>query len=158
MSGRNGCAFSTLEEALNADAIIIVADASHPNALKCFETTISTLRELDATDKVKLVVINKIDDIYDDISFSLLKSQGYPTVEASMKTGEGLDKILRAMSEITDSVFTDLKIRVPYNSPLLGEFSRSGELKNAIYEEYSIVLELRIRKEMAGRLENYLID
>ena len=149
---------STLEEALNADAIIIVADASHPNALKCFETTISTLRELDATDKVKLVVINKIDDIYDDISFSLLKSQGYPTVEASMKTGEGLDKILSAMSEITDSVFTDLKIRVPYNSPLLGEFSRSGELKNAIYEEYSIVLELRIRKEMAGRLENYVID
>ena len=149
---------STLEEALNADAIIIVADASHPNALKCFETTISTLRELDATDKVKLVVINKIDDIYDDISFSLLKSQVYPTVEASMKTGEGLDKILSAMSEITDSVFTDLKIRVPYNSPLLGEFSRSGELKNAIYEEYSIVLELRIRKEMAGRLENYVID
>ena len=149
---------STLEEALNADAIIIVADASHPNALKCFETTISTLRELDATDKVKLVVINKIDDIYDDISFSLLKSQGYPTVEASMKTGEGLDKILSAMSEITDSVFTDLKIRVPYNSPLLREFSRSGELKNAIYEEYSIVLELRIRKEMAGRLENYVID
>ena len=107
---------------------------------------------------MKLVVINKIDDIYDDISFSLLKSQGYPTVEASMKTGEGLDKILNAMSEITDSVFTDLKIRVPYNSPLLGEFSRSGELKNAIYEEYSIVLELRIRKEMAGRLENYVID
>ena len=147
---------STLEEALMADAIIIVSDISHPDCVRCFETTVDTLRELGAMDKVKLVVINKIDDIYDDISYSFIKSQSIPTVETSMKTGYGIDNLLSAMDKITDEVFTDITLRLPYSSPLLGELSRKEEIKNIIYEDYSMKVLCRIRKSEKEKYKEWI--
>ena len=147
---------STLEEALNSDAVIIVADASHPDCVKCFDTTMETLSELGARDKVKLVVINKVDSIYDDISYSYLKSQGVETVETSMKTGEGLDKLLAAMERITDEVFETISLRLPYSSPILSELSRKEEIQNIKYEDYSILMKARVRRSEKKRYEEVI--
>lgn len=147
---------STLEEALNSDAVIIVADASHPDCVKCFDTTMETLSELGAKDKVKLVVINKVDSIYDDISYSYLKSQGVETVETSMKTGEGLDKLLAAMERITDEVFETISLRLPYSSPILSELSRKEEIQNIKYEDYSILVKARVRRSEKKRYEEVI--
>ena len=147
---------STLEEALNSDAVIIVADASHPDCVKCFDTTMETLSELGARDKVKLVVINKVDSIYDDISYSYLKSQGVETVETSMKTGEVLDKLLAAMERITDEVFETISLRLPYSSPILSELSRKEEIQNIKYEDYSILVKARVRRSEKKRYEEVI--
>lgn len=142
---------STLEEALSSDAIIIVSDASHPDCVKCFDTTLDTLSSLGAKDKVKLVVINKVDSIYDDISYSYLKSQGIETVETSMKTGYGLDNLLRAMERITDEVFETITLRLPYSSPVFNELSRKEEIEDVKYEDYSVLIKARIRKTERDR-------
>ncbi|MCI6114756.1 MAG: GTPase HflX [Spirochaetales bacterium] len=147
---------STLEEALNSDAVIIVADASHPDCVKCFDTTMETLSELGARDKVKLVVINKVDSIYDDISYSYLKSQGVETVETSMKTGEGLDKLLAAMERITDEVFETISLRLPYSSPILSELSRKEEIQDIKYEDYTILVKARVRRSEKKRYEEVI--
>ena len=149
---------STLEEALNSDAIIIVADASHPDSVKCFNTTIETLSTLGARDKVKLVVINKVDSIYDDISYSYLKSQGIETVETSMKTGEGIQKLLSAMERITDEVFETISLRIPYSSPILSELSKKEEIVDVKYEDYSIIVRARVRKTEKKRYEELIED
>ena len=149
---------STLEEALNSDAVIIVADASHPDCVKCFDTTMETLSELGARDKVKLVVINKVDSIYDDISYSYLKSQGIETVETSMKTGEGIQKLLYAMERITDEVFETISLRIPYSSPILSELSKKEEIVDVKYEDYSIIVKARVRKTEKKRYEELIED
>ena len=149
---------STLEEALNSDAIIIVADASHPDSVKCFNTTIDTLSTLGARDKVKLVVINKVDSIYDDISYSYLKSQGIETVETSMKTGEGIQNLLSAMERITDEVFETISLRIPYSSPILSELSKKEEIVDVKYEDYSIIVKARVRKTEKKRYEELIED
>ena len=149
---------STLEEALNSDAIIIVADASHPDSVKCFNTTIETLSTLGARDKVKLVVINKVDSIYDDISYSYLKSQGIETVETSMKTGEGIQNLLSAMERITDEVFETISLRIPYSSPILSELSKKEEIVDVKYEDYSIIVKARVRKTEKKRYEELIED
>lgn len=147
---------STLEEALNSDAVIIVADASHPDCVKCYETTIETLTNLGAKDKVKLLVINKIDSIYDDISYSYLKSQGIPVVETSMKTGVGIDELLSYMERITDEVFETISLRLPFSSPILGELSRKDEVANVKYEDYSMVVKARVRKTEINRYKEWI--
>ena len=149
---------STLEEALNSDAVIIVADASHPDCVKCFDTTMETLSTLGARDKVKLVVINKVDSIYDDISYSYLKSQGIETVETSMKTGEGLNNLLFSMERITDEVFETISLRLPYSSPILSELSRKEEIQDIKYEDYSILVKARVRKSEKKRYEEVIED
>lgn len=147
---------STLEEALNSDAVIIVADASHPDCVKCYETTIETLTNLGAKDKVKLLVINKIDSIYDDISYSYLKSQGIPVVETSMKTGVGIDELLSYMERITDEVFETISLRLSFSSPILGELSRKDEVANVKYEDYSMVVKARVRKTEINRYKEWI--
>lgn len=142
---------STLDEALYADGIIIVADASHPNAVGCLNTTIDTLTTLGAIDRVKLLVINKCDDIHDDISFSILKGQNFRTVETSFKDNTGIEAFLNALSEITDEDYEMLAFEVPIGSPLVSALSKPGYLKSMEYKEDSIILKARIPKELVPK-------
>ncbi len=143
---------STLEEALCADCIIIVADASHPDAVGCLNTTKETLAHLGALDKVKLLVINKIDDIYDDISYAMLKRENIKIVETSFKEGNGIDGLLNALVEITDEEFIDTTLYIPQNQALISELSRNGWLRGMEYQENTIKVVARIPKT---RMESY---
>ena len=146
---------STLNEALNSDGIIIVADASHPDAVGCLNTTIDTLTTLGAIDKVKLLVINKCDDIYDDISFSILKSQNFKTVETSFKDKTGIEKFLEALAEITDENYSYLELEVPIDSDIVSTLSRNGELRGMEYKEDTIVIKARIHNSMLGKYKEF---
>lgn len=148
---------STLNEALNSDGIIIVADASHPDAVGCLNTTIETLTTLGAIDKVKLLVINKCDDIYDDISFSILKSQGFKTVETSFKTKSGIDTFLNALAEITDEDYSYLNLEVPIGSEVVSELSINGYLRGMEYRETTITIDARIPKTIESKYSKYIV-
>lgn len=148
---------STLNEALNSDGIIIVADASHPDAVGCLNTTIETLTTLGAIDKVKLLVINKCDDIYDDISFSILKSQGFKTVETSFKTKSGIDTFLNALAEITDEDYSYLNLEVPIGSEVVSELSINGYLRGMEYRESTITIDARIPKTIESKYSKYIV-
>ncbi|MCC5841918.1 MAG: GTPase HflX [Opitutales bacterium] len=54
---------ATLEEAVVADYLIHVLDASHPEVTRHAETTLSVLKELGAADKHIITVYNKVDQI-----------------------------------------------------------------------------------------------
>lgn len=147
---------STLEEALNADAVIIVADASHPDTKTCFDTTVETLSSLNALDRVKLLVINKVDAIYDDISYQYLKGQPYRIVETSMKDETGIEKLLAAMAEITDGSYTDVNLILPYGSPILNELSLRDEVKKISYGDNTVRVTARIPSTALPRYENWI--
>lgn len=142
---------STLEEALSADAVIIVADASHPDAPGCLRKTKETLSELGALGKVRLLVISKTDDISDDISYAALKREPYRIVETSMKEGKGIGELLEAMADITDESFMDIRVTEPASSDIVSRLSRDGDVKAIEYGEDSVTVTARIRKELAPK-------
>ena len=142
---------STLEEALSADAVIIVADASHPDAPGCLKKTKETLSELGALGKVRLLVISKTDDISDDISYAALKREPYRIVETSMKEGKGIGELLKAMADITDESFMDIRVTEPASSDIVSRLSRNGDVKAIEYGEDSVTVTARIRKELAPK-------
>ncbi len=139
---------STLEEALSADALIIVADASHPDSYGCLKKTKETLSDLGALDKVRLLVINKTDDIYDEIAYAALKREPYTIVETSMKEGKGIKELLDAMAAITDENYTDITVKDEIGSDIIGRLSRDGSIRTISYDEDSVTVTARIRKEM----------
>ena len=99
-----------------------------------------------------------MDSIYDDISYSYLKSQRTETVETSLTTGEGLNNLLFAMERITDEVFETISLRLPYSSPILSELSRKEEIQDIKYEDYSILVKARVRKSEKKRYEEVIED
>jgi len=57
---------ATLEEALTANFLIHVIDASQPDVKEIFQTTMDVLKELGADEKEIVIVLNKIDQIEDE--------------------------------------------------------------------------------------------
>lgn len=147
---------STLEEALNSSAVIIVADASHPDAVKCLKVTLETIYSLGGRDKIKLVVLNKIDSPTDDISLSALLSTGYETVKTSFKEGKGIEDFIASLEKITSSFYIPMTLFLPFSSPLFSHLSREGKIKSVEYLEDGIKLECIVRKEEKGRYTPYI--
>ncbi|WP_029410858.1 GTPase HflX [Treponema pedis] len=95
---------STLEEAALADFLIILCDASHPAMCECLAVTQSVLEELNCGKKNAIIVINKIDCVFDPASLLQLKTRYPEAVEISLKTGEGLDFLKIKLEEIVNTV------------------------------------------------------
>ena len=96
-------------------------------------------------------MINKTDDIYDDISYAALRREPYRTVETSMKDGTGLKELLEAMSAVTDEDFMDITVTEDAASDIISRLSRDGEIKKIVYGENTVTVTARIRKELAAK-------
>jgi GTP-binding protein HflX len=62
---------STLEEAVLADVLLIVLDASREDFMMCWETTKTVLEQLGAFDKPRLVLLNKMDCVTEQALFAI---------------------------------------------------------------------------------------
>lgn len=142
---------STLEEALSADSVIIVADASHPDAYGALKKTKETLSGLGALDKVRILVINKIDDIYDEIAYAALRREPYRIVETSMKDGSGVKELLEAMAEVTNERYMDISVTEPIDSDIISRLAKDGTIRAIDYSDTTITVKARIRKELASK-------
>ena len=100
---------STLEEAALADALLIVLDSSDPNAPEEAATVLKVLEQIGAGQKPRLVVLNKIDALESPggegserllVQLATLKERFPDALEASAKSGAGLDLIKRKISDI----------------------------------------------------------
>lgn len=65
---------STLDEVLEADLLLHVVDASHPNFRAQMQTTADVLREIGAGDIPTLMVFNKLDKVADPVLPKILKA------------------------------------------------------------------------------------
>ncbi|MBR6347662.1 MAG: 50S ribosome-binding GTPase, partial [Spirochaetales bacterium] len=75
---------STLEEAVLADMLLIVLDASREDFMMCWETTKTVLEQLGAFDKPRLVLLNKMDSVTEQALFA---------INAFALTGESFMKV-----------------------------------------------------------------
>lgn len=142
---------STLDEALSSDAIIIVADASHPDVRGCFDTTMETIKKLGAEEKIKLLVINKMDQVSDDFSLNYLRSQNIRKVETSFKTGEGKEEFLKALSEIAEENYETNTYEFKATDYIPYTLFNEKDITNIEYKDYTVEITARIRKEERGR-------
>ena len=62
---------STLDEAVLADILLIVLDASREDFISCWETTREVLEQLAAFDKPRLVLLNKMDKVTEESLFAI---------------------------------------------------------------------------------------
>jgi GTP-binding protein HflX len=86
---------ATLEEAIYADLLIHVADASHERVDDEIAAVNQVLDELEIDHAQKLLVLNKVDKIMDPTIRTVLAAKYPDALFLSARTGEGADELTR---------------------------------------------------------------
>ena len=148
---------STLEEAVQADILIHLIDASHPMALEQAEATIEVLNELGAKEKPVITVLNKIDKIEDSSIIKKLRVKFPKTVSISALKKEGFEQLIELMVEELQKRRRVISLRIPQKDyAVVSEVMGYGNILNQDYEENDVMIRVDIPSQHIGRLEQYI--
>lgn len=146
---------STLEEASEADVILNICDASSPDAVEHLAVTQKLLEELGCGDRPVIQVLNKC-DIADT---EHLPDTGRRSVRISAKRGEGLEELLK---EITEALPPDRKrvtLLFPFSKGALAEqCRREGAVESDEYTSEGIRMTVTLGVRLLELVKDYIID
>lgn len=144
---------STLEEAKYADYIIHVVDASNPQAEVQMHIVYETLRELGATGKKTITLLNKQDRVTE---LQIRDMRADYVIKCSARTGEGLDELKNILGKILAEGQVYLEELYDYREAGKIQIIREyGTLLSEEYKENGIYVQARVpveifRKVMPG--------
>lgn len=147
---------STLDEVTYADIIVIVADASDENCVRQLDVCEKLLGELSAGDKPTLYVFNKCDKAGE--SFKELSLSRYtPSVKISAKTGEGTDKLCKALEEIIFGNIKTLDLLFPHSEgAMLARLYKEGKIIDVSYTDDGTLVKAELVNEKAGAFAKFI--
>jgi len=149
---------ATLEEVQVADLLIHVVDVSHPQFREQIAAVEAVLRELDASGKQTLMVLNKIDQVDPDVLIGL-KAHYPAAVAISTRTGEGVDSFIDELQLRLGAWRMRVDFRVPISdSAAVAELHRVGHVISSRYVGEFAYVTAHIPPELRSRLERYAID
>ena len=126
---------ATLEEAALSDFLIHVLDASEPEVMEFYNTTMRVLGDLGADGKQMLVVFNKIDKLADGHGLASLRRHFPDAVFVSVQTGEGMDELIERISEFVSRGTMTIELRLPAaRADLVARLHREGTVREVAYE------------------------
>ncbi|MEY2600570.1 MAG: GTPase HflX [Verrucomicrobiota bacterium] len=140
---------ATLEESVLADFLIHVLDASQPEVLEFYDTTMKVLGDLGAETKRMLVVFNKIDLVPERSALEPLRSAFPDAHFVSVHTREGIDNLLEHMAEQVSVGSEICHLQIPASEgEKMARLHRSAKVLETHYEADSV----RFVAAVPGRL------
>ncbi len=144
---------STLEEATNADILIILCDASDPECENQLEVTKEILRELCDEEKPLITVYNKC-----DIAESYLLPVTKNTVKISALKGVGINSLLEAISENMPQTKKRVLLLIPFSQgSLANEIRTTSRLLKEEYRAEGIFFDAIVDVNIMYKLLDYIV-
>lgn len=148
---------ATLEEAVLADFLIHVLDATSPEIERFHRTTLEVLDELGAEGKPTITVLNKIDLVEDPEQIASLARMFPDALRVSAFTRAGLDQLLDDCSAALADRVRCLDYRIPQQrADLVGLLHRDAKVLSTDYEGNDILVRAVVPSMLAGRLEPFV--
>lgn len=104
---------ATLEEAIHADLLLHVADASSPDVEQQIGAVQSVLRDLGASEKPTLLLLNKADAVRDDALPTILRQRFENSLLISARTGLGAGELVERVDQIMRGSKRQLRLSLP---------------------------------------------
>lgn len=150
---------STLEEALHADMILHLVDASHRFADDHAQTTLEVLKELGAGKKPMITLFNKIDKNEAKQQLVPLRLKYGKSVGISALEKTGFDKLEEAMMSEIKNQRVQIKLRIPQaDYAVLSAIIREGAVLKQEYVDDYIELSAEIPKILTHKLQKYILE
>ena len=136
---------ATLEEAIHADLLLHVVDASSPYADEQIESVNGVLDELGVADKPALLLLNKADAITDQALLMILRQRYSDARLICALTGDGLDALREAVDACMRGDERRLTLSVPAgDGKALTFLERFAEILGRHFEDGRAILDVRI--------------
>ena len=148
---------STLEVASEADFLVHVVDASAPDPEGQIDAVHEVLEEIRADRIPELIVFNKADRAPDAVRDLLDNHHG--SVAVSAVTGDGVDVLLRTLSDRMRALSRVVELLIPYeHGEALAMVHREGEVVSTSHEDSGTRVRARLSDASVGRLRDYVCD
>ena len=143
---------STLDEAVSANVILNICDASNEECAEHYKVTMDLLEELGCGDKPIITVLNKC-DLVNDISIPMTNS-----VRVSAKTGEGLTELLEKVKEALPPTRKRVKILLPFSMGGVGaELRKTGVVHSEEYTSDGLLLDITAEIFTLEKYKDYIV-
>ncbi len=153
---------ATLEEALNVELLLHVADAAHPDVAVQVQAVEETLAGLTSR-KADVLVLNKVDRLADRLSVQpLAQGRDEEVVFLSAHTGEGMDELERVVRARLDARSPVVEVRVSAgDGKSIAALKAAGTLLEQrvdgdVEGTHELVLRLRLLDGALGALQRSL--
>lgn len=147
---------ATLEEITEADVILHVVDASHPQAEEQAEAVEDELEALEVHGKPRITALNKIDRVPED-RLSLLERRFTEPVLVSALTGAGMGELqMRLVRDIARS-FVSVTARIPYSaSDFVHLFRSRGTVEREDHQSDGTIIMGRLPASLLPRFQPFI--
>jgi len=148
---------STLEEVGDADVILHVVDASHPDPAAQLKTVRDVIGDVGARDTREIVVFNKADLIDDDARL-LLRGLEPDAHFVSSRTGLGFDELRAAIEAALPLPAVEVRAIVPYGrGDLISAAHDTGHIVSESHEVEGTALHAFVSERLAAELAPFRI-
>lgn len=145
---------STLEEAVEADVILNICDASSEHAAEHLQVTGDLLRELGCGDRPVLQVMNKC-----DLVPNIAEQDDRRCLYISAATGEGLAELLQAVALALPPDRRKVKLLLPFSKGALAEqCRREGSVEHEEYVPDGLSMTVTLGARLLAQTAEYVVE
>ena len=150
---------ATLEELADADVLVHVADAAHPNLHERMRVVRDTVRSLALGNRPQVLVLNKADALRGPEGEALREALGAELPDAvvtSARTGEGIAALRDRLAAEAAAQLQSVRVTLPYDrgGAMLQRIRERGSLRREEYSERGIEVEADVPADLATELRS----
>jgi GTP-binding protein HflX len=146
---------ATLEEVEEADMLVHVIDATHPNVREQIVAVQETLAEIGVTDKPNINALNKIDRLEGVERLSELLDELPNALPISALKGKGMTALLDCIEEELEKWMMYLSVTIPYQrGDLVHLFHQHGLIDTESHTDKGTHIEGKIPAHLASQFED----
>jgi len=145
---------ATLEEAINADLLLHVVDASSPSAWEQCQAVTGVLEDLGCAGNRTLVLLNKIDALRDDSNLRVLQQKLPDALPISAHSGAGLPKLVERVREMMTGPPERVTVRLPTaDGRAIAFVEKHSQVLNRRYDAQTVEMDVIAGSLVLNRLQ-----
>jgi len=150
---------ATLEEVVQADLLLHVVDASHPEAEEQIQAVDAVLKEIGADGKPTVMVFNKIDQLNGSRDILSRSLERHPHgVAISAVTGEGLPVLLAELGSRLRPIREFMELAVPHDQySVIARLHEVGQVIERKYNGKTARFKARIPPHLHGEFAPFFV-
>jgi GTP-binding protein HflX len=147
---------ATLEEAINADLLIHVADASHERVVQQIEAVDSVLEELGCDRGSLMLVLNKTDRILDPTVRAVLAARYPEAMFVSAVSGEGVEALTANVAERAAGAPVRVTLTADCRDGKLMQYiARHARVESQSFQDATATIEAVIDNRLLDKLRRF---